>query len=92
MARRVGLGVLILVVLLVVALAVVLTGMGIDGASGSAEVKRNNGTVFAEHESTCIVYGMPRACAEMGVLHRVVPLHRVPEQILMATDYYKRRA
>jgi len=28
----------------------------------------------------------------MGVLHRVVPLHRIPEQILMATDYYKRRA
>jgi chemotaxis response regulator CheB len=37
-------------------------------------------------------FKMPRTCAEMGVLERVVPLHQVPEQILLAIRYYSRSA
>jgi two-component system, chemotaxis family, protein-glutamate methylesterase/glutaminase len=50
------------------------------------------GLTLGQDEASCIVYGMPKACAELGVLQRIVPLQRVPEQILIATDYYKRRA
>jgi hypothetical protein len=35
---------------------------------------------------------MPKTCAEMGILERVVPLRQVPEQILLATRYFSRSA
>jgi len=44
-----------------------------------------------QDEARCIVYGMPRSCAESGVLQRVVSLIQIPEQIMQAT-HYRRRA
>jgi len=41
-------------------------------------------------EASCTVYGTPRACAENGILPRVVPLIQIPAQILLATAYRKR--
>jgi two-component system chemotaxis response regulator CheB len=55
-------------------LLVVLTGMGKDGLDGALAVKRAGGRVLAEAESTCTVYGMPRAVAEAGLADRVLPL------------------
>jgi two-component system, chemotaxis family, protein-glutamate methylesterase/glutaminase len=49
------------------ALGVVLTGMGEDGTSGARALVGAGGTVLAEHESSCIVYGMPRAVVEAGL-------------------------
>ena len=51
-------------------LLVVLTGMGKDGLEGAVAVKRVGGRVLAEAESTCTVYGMPRAVAEAGPRRR----------------------
>ena len=48
------------------AVAVVLTGMGDDGAAGAAEVRRAKGRVIAQDEETSVVFGMPRAAAEAG--------------------------
>lgn len=45
-------------------LAVVLTGMGKDGAEGGKTVKQRGGTVIGETQSSCVVYGMPRAVIE----------------------------
>lgn len=58
-------------------LAVVLTGMGYDGARGAYAVKRAGGRCVAEHESTCVVYGMPRAVVEMGLADEVLPVHEI---------------
>jgi two-component system chemotaxis response regulator CheB len=55
-------------------IAVVLTGMGDDGTAGCAAVKKAGGTVIAEDESTCVVYGMPKAVAERGLADRILPL------------------
>ena len=74
------------------AMGIILTGMGADGAIGMQAIYRAGGVTVGQDEATCTVYGMPRACAELGVLQRVVPLHRVSEQILIATEHYKRRA
>jgi two-component system, chemotaxis family, protein-glutamate methylesterase/glutaminase len=55
-------------------LGLVLTGMGNDGTAGAAWIKAQGGTVWAEHEETCVVYGMPRAVSEAGLADLVVPL------------------
>ena len=53
-------------------------------------IAREGGLTVGQDEATCTVYGMPRSCAEGGILQRVVPLMHVPEQILLATRYSKR--
>jgi two-component system chemotaxis response regulator CheB len=42
------------------------------------------GKTIAEHESTCIVYGMPRAAIELGVVDVVLPLPQIAAGILEA--------
>lgn len=56
------------------AVGVVLTGMGRDGVAGARAIRAQGGTVLAEAESTCTVYGMPRALAEAGLANRMVPI------------------
>jgi two-component system, chemotaxis family, protein-glutamate methylesterase/glutaminase len=65
--------------------AVVLTGMGQDGAVGAAAVRRAGGCVIAEDESTCVVWGMPRAVVERGLADRVVALDGMAQAIVSAT-------
>lgn len=72
------------------ALGVIMTGMGSDGAEGMQSIYRQGGLTLGQDEATCTVYGMPRACAELGVLTRVVPLSQIPAQILQATRYRRR--
>jgi two-component system, chemotaxis family, protein-glutamate methylesterase/glutaminase len=69
---------------------VILTGMGTDGAEGMKAIHAQGGLTIGQDEATCTVYGMPRACAQLGVLTRVVPLSQIPGQILQATHYRKR--
>ena len=53
---------------------VVLTGMGRDGLEGAKAVRAAGGRILVEAESTCTVYGMPRAVAEAGLADEVLPL------------------
>ena len=68
----------------------ILTGMGSDGTEGMKAIFRMGGLTIGQDEADCTVYGMPRACAEAGVLARVVPLPQIASQILLATRYRKR--
>ena len=72
------------------ALGVIMTGMGSDGAQGMRSIYRKGGLTIGQDEASCTVYSMPRACAELGVLSRVVPLSEIPGQILHATRYRRR--
>lgn len=72
------------------AMGVILTGMGTDGAEGMKAIHMQGGFTIAQDEESCAVYGMPRACAELGAVARVVPLGRISSQILEATRYRKR--
>jgi two-component system chemotaxis response regulator CheB len=56
------------------AIAVLMTGMGEDGAEGLGVVKSAGGLTIAQSEDSCIVYGMPKAAIERGNAIRVVPL------------------
>ncbi|WP_246577830.1 protein-glutamate methylesterase/protein-glutamine glutaminase [Clostridium psychrophilum] len=62
-------------------LSIVLTGMGHDGARGTAEIKDNGGITIAEHESSCVIYGMPKAAFETGKVDEVVLLANVAQHI-----------
>ncbi|MCM2257072.1 MAG: chemotaxis response regulator protein-glutamate methylesterase [Vicinamibacteria bacterium] len=65
-------------------LGVLLTGMGSDGVAGLRAIREAGGRTFAESEETCVIYGMPKAAAEAGVVDRSVPLHRMADEILAA--------
>ena len=72
------------------AVGVIMTGMGSDGAQGMKAIFSQGGLTLGQDEASCTVYSMPRACAELGVLTRVVPLSEIPAQILQATRYRRR--
>ncbi|MDI6710289.1 MAG: chemotaxis-specific protein-glutamate methyltransferase CheB [Bacillota bacterium] len=63
-------------------LGVLLTGMGRDGADGMGRIKAAQGQTIAEDESTCVVYGMPRAAAEAGAADLVLPLPQIAPEIM----------
>jgi two-component system chemotaxis response regulator CheB len=63
-------------------LAVVLTGMGDDGLAGARAVRAAGGTIFAEAESSCVVYGMPRCVRESGLADAEAPIERMGALIL----------
>jgi two-component system chemotaxis response regulator CheB len=63
-------------------LAVVLTGMGNDGAQGVRHAKRLGAQVVAESEETAVVYGMPREAVATGLVDRVVPLDAMVREIV----------
>jgi two-component system, chemotaxis family, protein-glutamate methylesterase/glutaminase len=62
-------------------LGVVMTGMGNDGLVGSAHIKAKGGRILTEAESSCVVYGMPRAVVEACVSDRVAPLAEIASTI-----------
>ena len=62
--------------------AALLTGMGSDGAMGMAAIRKAGGRTIAEHEKTCVVYGMPRAAIELGVVDLVLPLPQIAGAIV----------
>jgi two-component system chemotaxis response regulator CheB len=62
-------------------LLVVLTGMGRDGLEGARQVKAHGGRVLVEAESSCTVYGMPRAIAEAGLADQILDLSDLPAAI-----------
>lgn len=63
------------------ALAVVLTGMGDDGAQGLVRLKSSGGHVLAQDEATSVVFGMPGAAVAAGVADEVLALDALPARI-----------
>ncbi len=58
-------------------LAVVLTGMGDDGTEGARAVRAASGHVWAQDQSSSVIYGMPAAVAKAGLTNAVLPLKDV---------------
>ncbi|MGB9965971.1 protein-glutamate methylesterase CheB [Halobacterium hubeiense] len=67
--------------------AVVLTGMGTDGADGVRAVKEAGGATFAQDEATSAVFGIPERAIETGCVDEVLPADRLTEAI---TDSIRR--
>lgn len=64
------------------ALAVVMTGMGADGARGAAEIHEAGGEVFIQDEASSVVWGMPGAVASAGLADKISPLQEISHEVI----------
>jgi len=64
------------------AIGVILTGMGKDGASGMAKMKKAGTYNFAQDEDSCVVFGMPKEAIAYGGVNEVLPLERLPAAVM----------
>lgn len=64
------------------ALGVILTGMGEDGARGLKEMLDAGAMTIAQDEASSVVWGMPGAAYKIGAAQSVLPLHRIPSELL----------
>ncbi len=62
--------------------AVIMTGMGSDGTQGLGILKQKGAYVIGQDEASCVVYGMPKAPAELGYVDVVTPLQRIAAEIV----------
>jgi len=63
-------------------IGVILTGMGSDGLQGCRAIKEAGGTILAQNEETCVVYGMPKAVVDNRLTDKVAPLTDLPRHLL----------
>jgi two-component system chemotaxis response regulator CheB len=62
-------------------LALVLTGMGSDGARGAADVVAAGGCVIAQDEDSSVVWGMPGSVAKAGLCSAVLPIDQIAAKL-----------
>lgn len=70
-------------------LGVILTGMGHDGCEGLLSMKRRGAVTIAQDEATSVVYGMPKAAADINAVEHVLPLHEMGAVIVKAMNSKK---
>jgi len=64
------------------AVGVILTGMGRDGVDGLLAMRAAGAMTIGEDQTTCVVYGMPKAAHEAGATRIELPLHKIPAEIV----------
>lgn len=62
--------------------AVILTGMGGDGAEGMLAMRRKGARTVAQDEATCVVFGMPKVALDKGGAECAKPLDGIPDTVL----------
>lgn len=63
-------------------IAVIMTGMGNDGAKGMERLKvEKKAKTIAEDEKTCVVFGMPKSAIETGKVDSIVPLNKIADEL-----------
>jgi two-component system chemotaxis response regulator CheB len=67
-------------------LGVVLTGMGRDGVEGASRLVARGGSVIAQDEASCAVWGMPRAILEAGLACAALPPEKIARRIAARTE------
>lgn len=63
------------------ALGIIMTGMGKDGLEGIKKLKAVGGYAIAQDESTCVVYGMPKAIVDNKLADSIIPLEKMSDAI-----------
>ena len=62
--------------------AVLLTGMGRDGAAGLLNLRRAGWRTIAQDKATSVIFGMPKAAADLGAAEQILPLDKIAAAIL----------
>lgn len=66
------------------AVGVIMTGMGSDGAQGLLEIRQAGARTIGQDEASCVVFGMPKEAANIDAVEKLVPLNRIPHEIIKA--------
>lgn len=66
------------------AVGVIMTGMGSDGAKGLLEIRQAGARTIGQNEASCVVFGMPKEAANINAVEKLVPLNRIPHEIIKA--------
>ncbi|WP_432736336.1 protein-glutamate methylesterase/protein-glutamine glutaminase [Maridesulfovibrio sp. FT414] len=67
------------------AVAVIMTGMGDDGAKGMKEMHESGTYTIAQDEASCVVFGMPQEAIKAGGVDKVVSLNNIPNEVISRT-------
>ena len=67
-------------------IGVVLTGMGSDGKLGSEEIKKYGGTIIAQSEKTCIIYGMPKEVINANLADEILDINDIPSALIQLVE------
>lgn len=71
-------------------IAVILTGMGADGAKECLQLKQLGAYTITQDQASSVIYGMPKAAYEMGASCEVLPLKQIPERLWSLTGVEKK--
>ncbi|MEE8553134.1 MAG: chemotaxis response regulator protein-glutamate methylesterase [Desulfobacterales bacterium] len=66
------------------AVGVIMTGMGSDGARGLLKIRQAGAKTIGQNEASCVVFGMPKEAANIDAVEKLVPLNRIPHEIIKA--------
>jgi two-component system chemotaxis response regulator CheB len=66
-------------------IAVLLTGMGEDGAQGLKAIRDSGGYTICQDEETSVIYGMPKVAINLGAAETVLPDHQIADKIVSFT-------
>jgi two-component system, chemotaxis family, protein-glutamate methylesterase/glutaminase len=69
-------------------LAILLTGMGDDGATGLKVIKDREGFTIAQDEKTCVVFGMPRVAIELNAAREVLSLDHIASRVKQLVGFF----
>lgn len=67
------------------AVAVIMTGMGDDGARGMKEMHESGAYTIAQDEASCVVFGMPQEAIKAGGVDKIVSLNNIPNEVMVRT-------
>jgi len=63
-------------------IAVIMTGMGDDGAKGMKELHDAGAVTLAQDEESCVVFGMPKEAIRLGGVDQILPLGKIPATVI----------
>jgi two-component system chemotaxis response regulator CheB len=72
-------------------IGVILSGMGRDGAAGAVRLVAAGGSVLAQDEATCAVWGMPKAVTEAGLVCAILPPDKIARRVASKAGEFKWR-
>jgi two-component system chemotaxis response regulator CheB len=65
-------------------IAIIMTGMGDDGAKGMLEIREAGGYTIAQDEASCVVFGMPKEAIKLDAVKKVASLNSLSSSLLTA--------